>query len=128
MVNMPRPTTLEPPPIDLGKETIGQRIARIRKHRGFTQAELANRMGIIQKLVSDYECDNIRPHPEMLARFAVTLELTTDELIGLKPRKTNDTITNRRLLRRLKDIQALPKKAQDTLIEVIDLALKNSAK
>ena len=119
MVDMPRPTTLEPPPIDLGKETIGQRIA---------QAELANRMGIIQKLVSDYECDNIRPHPEMLARFAVTLELTTDELIGLKPRKTNDTITNRRLLRRLKDIQALPKKAQDTLIEVIDLALKNSGK
>ena len=128
MVDMPRPTTLEPPELNLGTETIGQRIARIRKHRGFTQAELASRMGIIQKLVSDYERDNIRAHPEMLARFAIVLEITTDELIGLKTRATNDTITNRRLLRRLKDIQALPKKSQDTIIEVIDLALRNSAK
>jgi len=120
---MPRPTTLEPPPIDLGKEAISERIARIRKNRGFTQVELADQMGIIQKLISDYERGRIRPHPEMLARFALALEVSTDELVGLKKIKTNETITNRRLLRRLKMIEALPKKAQDTIIGMIDLTL-----
>ena len=126
MSYMPRPTTLEPPAIDLGKETIGERVARIRKHRGFTQNELADQMGIIQKLISDYERGRIRPHPEMLARFALALEVSTDELVGLKKIKTSKTITNRRLLRRLKQIEAMPKKAQDTIIDMIDLALKNN--
>jgi len=126
MIHMSRPSTLEPPPIDLGTETIGERIARVRKHRGFTQTELANEMGIIQKLVSDYERDRLRPHPEMLARFAIALELSTDELIGLKKIKTSKTISNRRLLRRLAQIEALPKKAQDTIINMIDLTLDKS--
>jgi hypothetical protein len=39
--------------------------------------------------------------------------------------KTSKTISNRRLLRRLKQIETLPKKAQDTIIGMIDLALKN---
>ncbi len=120
---MARPSTLEPPPIDLGTETIGERIARVRKDRGFTQTELANEMGIIQKLISDYERDRLRPHPEMLARFSLALEVSTDELVGLKKIKTSKTISNRRLLRRLTQIEGLPKKAQDTIINMIDLAL-----
>lgn len=127
MLRMSRPTTLEPPPIDLGTETIGERIARVRKDRGFTQTELANEMGIIQKLVSDYERDRLRPHPEMLARFALALEVTTDELIGLNKIKTSKTISNRRLLRRLAQIEALPRKAQDTIIDMIDLAINNGS-
>ena len=123
MIRMSRPSTLEPPPIDLGTETIGERIARVRKDRGFTQTELAVEMGIIQKLVSDYERDRLRPHPEMVARFALALEISTDELIGLKKIKTSKTISNRRLLRRLARIEALPKKAQDTIINMIDLTL-----
>jgi transcriptional regulator with XRE-family HTH domain len=128
MIPMPRPSVLEPPEIDLGHESLGERIARIRKDRGFTQAELADQMGIIQKLVSDYERDNIRPHPEMLARFALALEVSADELIGLRKIKTSRTISNRRLLRRLKEIEALPKKVQDTIIDMIDLALSNNGK
>lgn len=123
MIRMSRPSTLEPPPIDLGTETIGERIARVRKDRGFTQTELAVEMGIIQKLVSDYERDRLRPHPEMVARFSLALEITTDELIGLKKIKTSKTISNRRLLRRLARIETLPKKAQDTIINMIDLTL-----
>ncbi|MEM6779769.1 MAG: helix-turn-helix transcriptional regulator [Planctomycetota bacterium] len=125
---MARPSTLEPPPIDLGTETIGERIARVRKDRGFTQTELATEMGIIQKLVSDYERDRLRPHPEMLARFALAMEVSTDELIGLKKIKTSKTISNRRLLRRLAQIEALPKKAQDTIIGMIDLAIANTGR
>jgi DNA-binding XRE family transcriptional regulator len=38
-----------------GQETLGRRIARLRKERGYTQVELAEKIGIIQVLISDYE-------------------------------------------------------------------------
>lgn len=39
-------------PLDGSEESISDRIARLRKERGFSQAELAERIGIIQALVS----------------------------------------------------------------------------
>jgi transcriptional regulator with XRE-family HTH domain len=122
---MPRTTSLELPPLELGDESLGERIARIRKERGLTQVELAETIGIIQGLVSDYERNKLRPHAEMVVRFALALGISTDELLGLKKMKTSKTISNRRLLRRLQQIEALPKKTQDTIIGMIDLALKN---
>jgi len=125
---MPRTTTLKLPPLNLGKETLGERIARFRKERGYTQVELAERIGLVQGLVSDYERDKLRPHAEMVVRFAIALEVTADVILGLKKVRTNGTISNRRLLRRLKQIEQLPKKTQDTIIQTIDLALKAQGK
>jgi predicted transcriptional regulator len=45
----------------------------LRKERGYTQAELAERMRIIQALISDYEGDKLRLHSEMVIRFAQAL-------------------------------------------------------
>lgn len=63
--------------------SVGQRIARIRKERGYTQNELAERIGTIQALVSDYERDKLRLNAKMAVRFAIALEVSTDELLGL---------------------------------------------
>ena len=41
--------------------------------QGYTQVELAERIGIIQALVSDYERDKLRLNAEMLVRFAQAL-------------------------------------------------------
>lgn len=120
---MPRPSRLELPSLDLGKESMGQRIARLRKERGYTQVELAEKIGIIQALVSDYERDKLRPHAEMVARFARALDVSADELLGLKKTKANGAIQNRRLLRRLQKIELLPRRDQEALIRTIDAFL-----
>jgi transcriptional regulator with XRE-family HTH domain len=57
--------------VDTGGEPLNQRIARLRKERGYTQTELAERIGIIQALVSDYECGKLRLSAEMAIRFAM---------------------------------------------------------
>lgn len=44
-------------------ETIGQRLARLRREGGLTQVMLAERVGIIQALVSDYEREKLRLNP-----------------------------------------------------------------
>jgi len=109
-------------------ETIGQRLARLRKERGWTQVELAERIGIIQSLISDYERDRLRMNPDMVLRFAAALEITTDEL--LQPNGGKPPLRHRpslRVLRRLEKIEKLPTHQQSTLLKTIDTFLKGAA-
>lgn len=127
---MPRRSRLKLPPLNLGKETIGQRLARLRKERGYTQVELAEKTGIIQTLISDYERDMLRLHGEMVIRFAQALEVTTDEILGIKTAKENggNGKQSLRLLRRLKRIEELPASQQKTLLKTIDTFLKGAGR
>ena len=104
---MPRKSKLNLPPLNLSEESLGQRIARLRKERAYTQVELAEKIGITQKLISDYELDRLRPHPEMTVRFALAFEVSTDELLGLTPSKNKSIKPSLKILRRMKKIEAL---------------------
>ena len=123
---MGRKSKLKLPPIDLGKETLGQRIARLRKEKGKTQVELAKKMGLTQGLISDYELDKLRPYHEMIARFAVALDVSTDELLGLKRSKKTDSQPSLKIQRRMKKIEGLPVAQQKILLKNIDMFLKGS--
>ena len=54
MAIVARKSKLKLRPLNTGKETFGCRLARLRKAKGFTKVELAEEMGIIQVLASDY--------------------------------------------------------------------------
>ena len=125
---MPRRSKLKLPPLNLGEETIGKRIARLRKERGYTQAELSDKMGLIQALVSDYERDKLRLHAEMVSRFALALEVTSDQLLGLNNNRKNSDKLSLKILRRSKKIEALPPGQQKTLLKTIDTFLKGAEK
>ena len=120
---MPRPSRIKLPPLDLGKESLGQRLARLRKEKGYTQVELAKKIGTIQTVISDYERDRLRPHAEMLVRFALALDVTTDECLGLAHAEKKKPKIDRRFSRRLDQIQKLPKRDQDALLRTIDAFL-----
>jgi transcriptional regulator with XRE-family HTH domain len=121
---MAKKSTLKLPPINLGKEAIGERIARFRKEQGYTQEALAKHMGIVRVLISDYEKGRIRPHPEMVARFALAFGVTTDELIGLKPSKNEGKQPNLTIQKRMRLIEGLPKAKQRTILQTIDAYIK----
>ena len=125
---MPRLSTRDFPPLKLvSSETIGHRLARIRKARGYTQVDLAEKIGIVQNLVSDYERDKLRLHAEMVVRFAQALEVTSDELLGLSTVKSKQTKKDKvplRLLRRLKKLEQLPAAKQKSILHTFDLLIK----
>lgn len=99
---------------------IGERIARLRKDRGLTQKELAERLDVSQPVVSDYENDVIRIPADVVIRLAAVLKVSSDELLGLKGNDTTKGIQNRRLNRRLIAIEKLDKRDQDALLRTID--------
>lgn len=81
---MPHKRKIELPPIDLGTESIGDRLKRFRNIKELTQQELADKIGIVRALVSDYERGRLRLYDEMVARFSVALDVSADVIIGLK--------------------------------------------
>ena len=81
---------------------------------------------MIQTLVSDYERGKLRLNADMLLRFAMALEVSTDYL--LQPGGTRTARKpSRKVLRRLERIEELPARQQTTLLRTIDTFLENAA-
>jgi len=95
----------------------------------FTVIELAERVGTILALISGYERDKLRLNGEMAARFALALEVSTDELLGLTGTKaTRGKKPSRKILRRMEQIEKLPAAQQAILLKTIDTFIKAASK
>lgn len=64
------------------KETFGQRLRRIRKEKKLTQVALANKSGIDQHFISNYEVEKTVPSLPTLEWFCKALDVTATELLG----------------------------------------------
>lgn len=125
---MPRKRTLKLPLLDYGNETVGQRLARIRKQRGFTQVQLAKEMGLIQSLVSDYETNRLRLSADMAVRFSLALSVSTDELLHPKTtKKKGAKKTSLKVVRRMEQIEKLPPRQQAFVLSALDSILRGAA-
>jgi transcriptional regulator with XRE-family HTH domain len=118
---MPKKSKLKLSPVNFGNETLGQRLARLRKERGLTQGEVANRTGLTQVLVSNYECNRLRLTAEMAVRFVKALGIAAEDLLGEKKKSQSvEEQPSLKLLRRMKQIEALPLYEQRALLTTID--------
>jgi transcriptional regulator with XRE-family HTH domain len=100
------------------------RVTRVRKDRGYTQVELAAKIGIIQSIVSAVERDVLKLSAEMAVRFSRALECSTDELLQPPGKAARSRAPSRKVLRRLERIETLPKTQQVALLRTIDTALE----
>jgi transcriptional regulator with XRE-family HTH domain len=105
------------------QETIGERLARFRKERGLTQTELARQLGVAQPVLSDYERGELRLHGQLIVELARLLGVSADELLGLEEPRGNGAVKNRQILRRLQQLDRLPKRDQQALLRTIDAFL-----
>lgn len=62
---------------------LGKRICEMRTAMGWSQVEMAKRLGVVKQTVSNWENDNIQPSVEMLVRISKVLNVPTDYLLGL---------------------------------------------
>ena len=124
---MPKRPTLKLPPLKLGDESLGKRVARLRKERGLTQVELAERIGILQAMVSNYEHERLRLSAEMAMRFALALGVSVEELLSTKNPPPLANRPSRKLMRRLEQIERLPPRKQEFVLQALDSLLKAQA-
>lgn len=64
-----------------GGGTITTKVEAIRKERGLTQAELAEKLGVQQSTISLIENAARNPSANLLVKIADVLDVTIDELI-----------------------------------------------
>ena len=98
-----------------------EKLAKLRKDKGFTQQELAQRAGIGIAQIRRYEKGNSSPTLEVIKNIAKTLSVTADELIfdegeGIVASK----ILDRELLEQFEQISMLTPQDKEALKTVIE--------
>jgi transcriptional regulator with XRE-family HTH domain len=123
---MPKRAAISKPPLNYAGESIGQRLARLRKERGYTQVGLAEKTGTRQVLISAYETDRAALSAEMAVRFAVALEVSTDELLHPNVKKKSTAKPSLKVMRRLEQIEKLPENKQAFILSALDSMLRGA--
>ena len=101
-------------------KTFGKRLAMLRKQSGLTTQQLASRIGASLRSVHYYEKQSKFPPAHLLPKLANELNVTIEEMLGVKPTKTTFDPKQASLWRNLKKAQHLSKKDQRILIDLIN--------
>lgn len=127
LVMAPRKKTTEDPrkAVNLA---LGKRLAQLRTLRNLSQRELAERVNVVQVVVSNYEIGKLRITAEMALRFAAALDVPVQELLqtGTPPEIVQQRKPSRKVLERLEQIQSLPRRKQDAILTTIDHFLRSA--
>jgi transcriptional regulator with XRE-family HTH domain len=105
------------------RSPFGERLAELRRQRGLTQAELAEKAGVDQPTLSDYEQGRRRLHGQAIVDLCRALGTTADVLLGMKDEKGNGLAIKRPFLRRLRHIDGLSERQQRALLQTLDAFL-----
>jgi transcriptional regulator with XRE-family HTH domain len=107
-----------PSPVE--ENTIGRRRSEIRKRRGMTQVQLAEKLGMSQPILYRYERGDLRLHGALIASFAKALRTKPEKILGLEDLQETGYTTDRRFASRLQKIGKLSKRDKELLLGTID--------
>ncbi len=95
---------------------IGERLKELRKSKGWTQVQVAAKMGLTDSVISFYERQERAPSPEVLIKFAELYDVSTDYLLGV------ETVNDQHL-----DVTGLSKREISILKEFIEILRKRNS-
>ena len=72
-------------------KSIGETIAYLRKEKGMTQNELAEKMNVTDKAVSKWERDLSCPDINTISKLADILDISVEELLKAKKKENSNT-------------------------------------
>jgi transcriptional regulator with XRE-family HTH domain len=109
------------------KETsFGERLASLRQANGLSQRQLEKLSGVSHRMIAYYEGRDALPPGHVLSALAEALATSVDELVGKKTHSNGAarSVTSRRLMRRLQQMEKLPLRDKRELLSIIDTYLE----
>lgn len=103
---------------------IGDKIQMLRKQQGWSQQQLAKKIGTSGPIVGRYERGEMTPSVEVAKKLADTFEVTLDFLVD-DTGKTAE-IKDKAMLQRIMELQALDAEDQKTIVHVLDSLLRDA--
>jgi transcriptional regulator with XRE-family HTH domain len=103
---------------------IGDKIQVLRKQHGWSQQQLAKKIGTSGPIVGRYERGEMTPSVEVAKKLADTFDVTLDFLVD-DTGKTAE-IKDKAMLQRIMEIQALEMEDQKTIVHVLDSLLRDA--
>lgn len=104
----------------------GYQLMAYRKKRGMTQAELANAVGVSQRVISYYENESQHPPSTILVKLAETLSVSTDVLLCIEEAREELMKHDTALARKFIEAENLPASDRKTIIQVVDAMIAKS--
>jgi transcriptional regulator with XRE-family HTH domain len=86
---------------------LSKKIYELRISFGWTQVQLAQKLGVTKQTVSNWENDNIQPSIDMLIKLSKIFNVSADYLLGLTP--TNSI-----------NVDGLPTEFVSHIVQIID--------
>lgn len=106
----------------------GKTLAGLRKARGLTQEELAAKVGVSRRMIVYYELESTHPPVALLPGLARTLKVSIEQLLGIKGIKELALSKDKRVMRRLKQLEELPQKDQRSVLSLIKSLYSSTVK
>ena len=103
---------------------IGDKIQTLRKQHGWSQQQLAKKIGTSGPIIGRYERGEMTPSVEVAKKLADTFDVTLDFLVD-DTGKTAE-IKDKAMLQRIMEIQALDSEDQKTIVHVLDSLLRDA--
>lgn len=69
-------------------DSLGDKLKSLRKKKGLTQLQVANRIGMSKAVISSYEISNRTPPYDILIKLASLYNVSTDYLLGLENKRS----------------------------------------
>lgn len=117
-----------PPPknIVLSPVKIGARLRELRMQRDMSQTALAAALSTKQSNISDIERGARGLTIQQLVKICRVLKTTPNAVLGEKESEKSTPPQDRRLLRQMQQLQALPKRRRQALLTTLDVFLKGA--
>ena len=99
---------------------ISENIRKFRKTRGLTQKELAIKLGVTQRLIAHYESYVKQIPSDNLCDLAKILQVSADELLGLRSTKELMSPEEMRFWKKLKKVMEFDLRDQYAVFRLIN--------
>lgn len=103
------------------KITLANRIQELRKQKGWSQTELASKIGVSYTQMSRYEIKGVQPPANTLKKMADVFDTTVDFLIsGDKDEKVKASLKDAELLQQFKAVEQFSDDDKTVVKKLID--------